>query len=371
MGVDRGTIRLRIREEVNEILPAPPTTAPSGVDGGSSAGTGLTGGTYIYAIAFIYDDRRSDVGPISSGIVVVDGNEIDLSSIPIGAASSGVIARDIYRTETDGTVLKRLSRIEDNTTTTFTDDGANSLKEQLHVKVGIVTDDMLNFWINHYNQQVAERTHHLVFEETVTSVSTTFNSTKRVLSLRHKNFRAIWADSAVDPLKQVDVEDLDKVVPDWDSTTDTGKPAVIFRRVKSNLALEVFPRPTSPANIKLRYTTVNDVFTVDTNIVLAEQTGNTTSNLDAFVHSIIYGVCSEVRRVQKQFQESIVYKNLYDDTIAQIREFIGETDDESQLPATRAHPTEGARPQFEEETFPSQIIEGARFAPQARGRRRR
>lgn len=85
---------------------------------------GNPNGTYTYRISFVNSDgTNSDQGAVSNSITVAL-KKISLSSIPVGGPSH-VIARSIYRTIDSGAEYKLVATINDNTTTTYTDNIAD------------------------------------------------------------------------------------------------------------------------------------------------------------------------------------------------------------------------------------------------------
>lgn len=93
-------------------------------------------GNYQYAIAFVTGYWQ---GPVGSGTFHAKGNtgggaasttvspnaqQVNLSNIPIGP--TGVYERIIYRTDANGANFYYLTTLADNTTTTYTDDTADS-----------------------------------------------------------------------------------------------------------------------------------------------------------------------------------------------------------------------------------------------------
>ena len=78
---------------------------------------GVLTGEYFYAITYFIDGVESVTSCISN-TVSTSSNAIDLT-LPIGP--TGTTERDVYRTEANGTQLKFLVKINDNTTTTYQD----------------------------------------------------------------------------------------------------------------------------------------------------------------------------------------------------------------------------------------------------------
>jgi hypothetical protein len=103
---------------------------------GSGAGNLDASADYYYAVTF--DDDAVVNGAVSNTVSTDGSNQkITLSNIPLGPA--GTTNRKIYRTEGDGSSLKLLATIADNTTTTYADNIADG---SLGAAYPSVTDDM-------------------------------------------------------------------------------------------------------------------------------------------------------------------------------------------------------------------------------------
>lgn len=102
---------------------------------GSGAGN-LDRDAYYYAVTI--DADAYICGAVSNTITCDASNQkIELTNIPLGPV--GTTNRKIFRTEGGGTTLKLLATIEDNTTTTYSDNIADG---SLGADMGAVTDDM-------------------------------------------------------------------------------------------------------------------------------------------------------------------------------------------------------------------------------------
>jgi hypothetical protein len=104
-----------------------PLTTPTA--GTATSGGSLGVGAYYYAVTFIIGGSETIPSPISNTITTTSGNKtIPLTNIPLGPY--GTIARNIYRTNVGGSTLYLLNgtanTIADNTTTTLTDNYADS-----------------------------------------------------------------------------------------------------------------------------------------------------------------------------------------------------------------------------------------------------
>ena len=92
--------------------------APTAKDLGTS---GVLTGTYYYAMTYIVDGVEVVLGTVSN-TVTVSNETIDLD-IPVGIATT--TKRKIYRTDANGSQLKLLTTIADNTTLTYSDNNAD------------------------------------------------------------------------------------------------------------------------------------------------------------------------------------------------------------------------------------------------------
>jgi len=97
-----------------------PTTAPTLATGAA----GLLTGNYYYRVSFIYSGSESNVG-IASSVVAPSAQKVNVSVIPTGG--TGCTQRKLYRTKAGGTVYYELHTINDNTTTTYTDNDVDDL----------------------------------------------------------------------------------------------------------------------------------------------------------------------------------------------------------------------------------------------------
>lgn len=112
----------RIDAENQEPAPGVVTVALAG----SGAGN-VDNGAHRYRVTFVTASGETQGGEISSAITVADktsNGKVSLSGIPLGG--SLVTARKIYRTAAGGSTYLLLATIADNTTTTYTDNTADS-----------------------------------------------------------------------------------------------------------------------------------------------------------------------------------------------------------------------------------------------------
>lgn len=112
----------RIDADNQEPAPGVLTCALAGVGAGN-----VDNGAHRYTVTFVTADGETQAGDISASVTVTDktiNGKMALSAIPLGG--SLVTSRKIYRTAAAGTTYLLLATIADNTTTTYTDNIADS-----------------------------------------------------------------------------------------------------------------------------------------------------------------------------------------------------------------------------------------------------
>jgi uncharacterized phiE125 gp8 family phage protein len=80
-----------------------------------------------YGVTFVTADGETELGTVTSAVTVSDktvNGKVSLSAIPTGG--SAVTSRKIYRTVAGGSTYLLLTTLADNTTTTYTDNTADS-----------------------------------------------------------------------------------------------------------------------------------------------------------------------------------------------------------------------------------------------------
>lgn len=100
--------------------------APTQVVSVNSDGAGALSGAYVYKITYI--NSQSVEGNLSNATTTfsVVAKQITLTSLPVAPQSFGVASRRIYRTTDSGTTFFRVTTINDNTTTSYTDTTADT-----------------------------------------------------------------------------------------------------------------------------------------------------------------------------------------------------------------------------------------------------
>lgn len=99
-----------------------PASAPSVATGAA----GVLTGNYQYKVTFEIDSYQEGNASSASAVVAPISQKIELSAIPT-STNSRVTARNIYRTQTGGTIYYFLTRIADNTTTVYSDNNADGV----------------------------------------------------------------------------------------------------------------------------------------------------------------------------------------------------------------------------------------------------
>jgi hypothetical protein len=111
------------------------TPPGSGAIVSTQTGSGLSIGTYQYAVTLLTQGGETPPSPIST-ITTSSGNaRVNLTNIPLGSAqpsiagisTNTVIGRNLYRTLVGGSTLFLLATIPDNTTTSYIDSAADSI----------------------------------------------------------------------------------------------------------------------------------------------------------------------------------------------------------------------------------------------------
>lgn len=106
-------------------------TPQVGVFGATLAGAGagnVDNGVHSYKVTFVTADGETSLSPGSVPVTVVDktaNGKVSLAAIPV-STSGFVTARKLYRTVAGGSTFKLLTTINDNTTTTYTDNTADA-----------------------------------------------------------------------------------------------------------------------------------------------------------------------------------------------------------------------------------------------------
>lgn len=141
----------RLDETNQEPAPSAPTAALAAVP---VAGN-VDNGAHRYLVTYVTADGETQAGVVSSAVTIADktvNGQVAVSSIPLGGAS--VTARKLYRTAAGGTTYMLLATIADNTTTSYTDNIADSSLGAGAPMTNTTGDPMLNMLITAARQHV-------------------------------------------------------------------------------------------------------------------------------------------------------------------------------------------------------------------------
>lgn len=97
---------------------------PAALTATDQAVAGNLNGSYLYKVTLVTVQGETNVLSGTSASVSVVNSRMSLTNIPIGP--SGVISRKIYRTAAGGQVYKLVATINDNVTTTYSDNVADA-----------------------------------------------------------------------------------------------------------------------------------------------------------------------------------------------------------------------------------------------------
>lgn len=108
----------------------------------TASGTGSITGDYSYKVTYVSKyGHSSNAGPSSVTVSASNNAQLNLSRIPV-SPDPQVIARELYRTVAGGSIHLFLARIDDNTTTVYTDNAADiSLGASTPPQAGDFSDD--------------------------------------------------------------------------------------------------------------------------------------------------------------------------------------------------------------------------------------
>src|SRR4051812_27723432 len=134
----------------------------------AAAGAGnVDNGAHRYLATFVTADGETDAGTISAAVTVADkttNGKVALSAIPLGG--SAVTARNLYRTVAAGATYLKLAQLADNTTTTYTDNIADSALGVQAPTTNTTADPELVGWITAARQYGETFTHRAFITQT-------------------------------------------------------------------------------------------------------------------------------------------------------------------------------------------------------------
>lgn len=99
---------------------------PSQTGSFSTGAAGNPNGAYTYKFTYVNSASVESNPSSASTTLTVASTKVEITSIPVAPQSHGVNGRKIYRTVTSGSTWLLLTTINDNTTTTFSDDVADA-----------------------------------------------------------------------------------------------------------------------------------------------------------------------------------------------------------------------------------------------------
>jgi len=99
---------------------------PTNTTSFNTGGAGNPNGAYQYKIGYMNSQSVFGNPSSASTTFVVASTKVELNSLPVAPQSHGVASRRIYRTVTSGSTFFTLATINDNTTTTYSDDVADA-----------------------------------------------------------------------------------------------------------------------------------------------------------------------------------------------------------------------------------------------------
>lgn len=113
--------------QLDESNAEPPPSAVTAALASPAAAGNVDAGAHRYAVTFVTADGETQAGTASAAVTVADkavNGQVTLTVLAIGGAA--VTSRKIYRTLAGGSTYYLLAMIADNTTTTYTDNIADS-----------------------------------------------------------------------------------------------------------------------------------------------------------------------------------------------------------------------------------------------------
>lgn len=125
-------------------------------------------GAHRYLATFVTADGETEAGVVSSAVTVADktvNGKVELTAIPLGG--SLVTSRKIYRTAAAGSTYLLLTTIADNTTTTYTDNTADSSLGAGAPSTNTTADPQITQWIKSARRQAELYTHRYLITQTI------------------------------------------------------------------------------------------------------------------------------------------------------------------------------------------------------------
>jgi len=146
--------------------PAPGALTPA-LASPAAAGN-VDDGAHRYLATFVTADGETEAGVVSSAVTVADkttNGQVELTAIPLGG--SLVTSRKIYRTVAGGSAYLLLTTIADNTTTTYTDNVADSSLGAGAPTTNTTADPQITRWIKTARRKAELYLHRFLITQTV------------------------------------------------------------------------------------------------------------------------------------------------------------------------------------------------------------
>ena len=143
-------LHCRIDASNQELAPGAVTAALAG----TPAAGNVDDGAHRYLATFVTADGETEAGVVSDAVTVSDkttNGQVELTAIPLGG--SLVTSRKIYRTAAGGSTYLLLATIADNTTTTYTDNIADSGLGAGAPSTNATADPQITQWIKAARRQ--------------------------------------------------------------------------------------------------------------------------------------------------------------------------------------------------------------------------
>lgn len=154
---------LRLDSTSGECAPSALTAALAS----PAAAGNVDNGAHRYLATFVTADGETEAGEVSAAVTVADktvNGQVSLSAIPLGG--SVVTSRKIYRTTAGGSTYLLLTTLADNTTTTYTDNTADSGLGAQAPTTNTTLDPTLNALIKAARQHVESYTSRALITQT-------------------------------------------------------------------------------------------------------------------------------------------------------------------------------------------------------------
>ena len=136
--------QLRMGASAGEPAPA----APSATIMSPAAAGNVDNGAHRYGVTFVTADGETELGEVTAAVAIADktvNGKVSLTAIPVGGTF--VTSRKIYRTVAGGSTYLLLTTLADNTTTTYTDNTADSGLGAQAPTTNSTASPELNSWI--------------------------------------------------------------------------------------------------------------------------------------------------------------------------------------------------------------------------------